>query len=64
MEGFLKWVCSDTPEAARLRQIAVVKVVPMVNPDGVVLGNFRTSICGKDLNRLFKKKNTFMFPEV
>jgi len=25
----------------------------MVNVDGVVLGNFRTGIAGKDLNRMF-----------
>lgn len=26
----------------------------MVNVDGVVLGNFRTGIIGRDLNRMFK----------
>lgn len=36
----------------------------MLNPDGVVLGNFRTSLYGKDLNRLFKKSNMLMIPEV
>jgi murein tripeptide amidase MpaA len=25
----------------------------MVNVDGVILGNFRTSISGRDLNRVF-----------
>jgi len=64
LEGFLKWLCSDYPEAVRLRATTVVKVVPMLNPDGVILGNFRTSICGKDLNRLFRSKNCLMFPEV
>ena len=29
----------------------------MINPDGVVIGNFRTSLCGRDLNRTFKMKN-------
>ena len=28
-------------------------IVPMVNPDGVVAGNYRTSFIGKDLNRLY-----------
>jgi cytosolic carboxypeptidase protein 2/3 len=28
-------------------------VIPMINPDGVVLGNFRTSMSGRDLNRMF-----------
>jgi murein tripeptide amidase MpaA len=31
----------------------VFKIVPMVNVDGVVLGNFRTGIAGRDLNRVF-----------
>ena len=25
----------------------------MINPDGVVAGNYRTSLIGKDLNRLY-----------
>lgn len=29
----------------------------MINPDGVTVGNFRTSLCGKDLNRTFKLSN-------
>jgi len=28
-------------------------IIPMANPDGVVLGNTRTSAAGKDLNRQF-----------
>lgn len=29
------------------------RIVPMLNPDGVVLGNYRTGILGEDLNRQF-----------
>jgi hypothetical protein len=36
----------------------------MLNPDGVVMGNFRTSLYGKDLNRLFKKNDLFLIPEI
>ena len=36
----------------------------MLNPDGVVAGNFRTSLYGKDLNRLFRTKDTTLLPEV
>jgi murein tripeptide amidase MpaA len=36
----------------------------MVNPDGVIAGNFRTSFSGKDLNRQFDKLNKFIFPEI
>jgi murein tripeptide amidase MpaA len=36
----------------------------MINPDGVVLGNFRTSLAGKDLNRQFKTKKLNLLPEI
>jgi murein tripeptide amidase MpaA len=36
----------------------------MLNPDGVILGNFRTSLCGRDLNRAFKSNIDMLFPEV
>jgi murein tripeptide amidase MpaA len=42
----------------------IFKVVPMINPDGVVFGNYRTGLAGKDLNRKFKAKSIDLFPEV
>lgn len=36
----------------------------MLNPDGVVLGNSRTSAIGKDLNREFKARSRSLFPEI
>ena len=36
----------------------------MLNPDGVVAGNYRTSLFGKDLNRTFDQSRRFAFPEV
>ena len=36
----------------------------MLNVDGVVAGNYRTGLQGKDLNRVFGSKNLHMFPEV
>jgi murein tripeptide amidase MpaA len=36
----------------------------MINPDGVVLGNTRTSVSGKDLNREFTTNNSEVFPEL
>ncbi|CAM6000798.1 unnamed protein product [Sphagnum balticum] len=38
------------------------RVVPMMNPDGVVLGNFRTSYSGKDLNRQFLNPDRRVYP--
>lgn len=28
----------------------------MVNPDGVIIGNYRTNLAGFDMNRNFKNK--------
>ena len=35
----------------------------MLNPDGVVAGNYRTSLFGKDLNRTYDQSRKFAFPE-
>ena len=42
----------------------MLKIIPMVNPDGVVFGNYRNSLSGQDLNRKFKSKNVELIPEV
>ena len=34
----------------------------MLNPDGVIVGNFRTSYSGKDLNRQFNSFSKYAFP--
>lgn len=39
-------------------------IIPMLNPDGVVAGNFRTSYSGKDLNRQFDKINKYVYPQI
>jgi len=51
MEGFLKFITGSSYEAAELRKRIVFKVVPITNPDGVIAGNYRTSLSGNDLNR-------------
>jgi len=47
-----------------LRQKIIFKIIPMINPDGVIVGNTRTSFSGKDLNRRYSKSSDFVFPEV
>lgn len=43
VEGFLDWIFSDSEEAKELLSMAVISIVPMCNPDGVALGNYRTN---------------------
>ena len=40
------------------------KLIPMLNPDGVVVGNSRTSLAGVDLNRVYKKPRQDLFPTI
>ncbi len=46
MQGFLKFITSDTVEAQELRNRIIFKIIPMSNPDGVIVGNYRTSMSG------------------
>lgn len=36
----------------------------MLNPDGVILGNYRTGLAGRDLNRQFKNPDKLLYPTV
>jgi murein tripeptide amidase MpaA len=51
MEGFLEFMLGNEPAAKALRDHFVFKIVPMLNPDGVIVGNYRCSLSGLDLNR-------------
>ena len=64
MEGFIRELLGDESQYNIIRDMFVVYVVPMINPDGVVVGNYRTSYSGKDLNRQFMNLNGFVFPEI
>lgn len=39
----MKALTSNTPHIREFLDKNIVKIVPMINPDGVVIGNFRTS---------------------
>ncbi len=53
LHGFLEAVLGNSKMAEELRRRFVLKVIPMCNVDGVVAGNNRTSLIGKDLNRRY-----------
>lgn len=58
MEGFLEFIVSNEREAKQLRDTYVFKIVPMLNPDGVIVGNYRTNLNGLDLNRQWTNPNS------
>ncbi|CAK0862674.1 unnamed protein product [Prorocentrum cordatum] len=49
--GLIGFLLSPTAEAEVLRDNFVFQIVPMLNPDGVICGNYRCGLCGVDLNR-------------
>uniref|UniRef100_A0A8C3M3B5 Cytosolic carboxypeptidase 2 n=1 Tax=Geospiza parvula TaxID=87175 RepID=A0A8C3M3B5_GEOPR len=64
MRGFLDFLLSPHEDAQLLRRLCVFKVVPMLNPDGVVVGNSRCSLAGRDPNRAYGKVLPSSFPSV
>lgn len=47
-----------------LRDTFIFKIVPMLNPDGVIIGNYRCSLAGRDLNRNYKTVLKDSFPPI
>ena len=63
MKGLIDFLTSQEPEARVLRDCFVFKIVPMLNPDGVINGNYRCSLVGQDLNRRWKNASKTLHPE-
>lgn len=64
MEGFLRFITGNNSAAVTLRKRLVFHIVPMLNPDGVVLGNYRSCLSGSDLNRQFQYPDSKLHPTV
>lgn len=64
VEGFIKFLMSNEEEAVILRERYVFKIIPMLNPDGVIVGNYRSSLGGHDLNRQWQTPSMRASPEI
>jgi|JI6StandDraft_1071083.scaffolds.fasta_scaffold04842_9 predicted deacylase len=51
IEALIKYLLSDGYVPGMLRKTHCFYIVPMLNPDGVILGNSRCSASGRDMNR-------------
>ena len=55
MRGVIDFLTDvDNQDAKLLREKFIFKIIPMLNPDGVINGNYRCSLAGCDLNRRWK----------
>ncbi|KAJ8412935.1 hypothetical protein AAFF_G00105170 [Aldrovandia affinis] len=64
MKGTLEFLCSSDPVAEGLREAYIFKIVPMLNPDGVINGTHRCSLNGEDLNRQWMKPDPALSPTI
>lgn len=64
MKGVIDFLISDHKDAQILRNNYVFKIVPMLNPDGVINGNYRCSLAGCDLNRRWKYPSEIIHPTI
>ena len=64
MHGVLDFLTGNSPEAAALRENFVFKIIPMLNPDGVINGNYRCNLAGADLNRRWQDPLKSIHPTI
>ncbi|XP_059093753.1 uncharacterized protein LOC131888832 [Tigriopus californicus] len=51
LQGLIDFLVSQHEIAQELRANVIFKIVPIMNPDGVYMGNTRGNLLGQDLNR-------------
>lgn len=64
VQGMIQFMLQDDEVAIALRNWYVFKFVPMLNPDGVILGNYWASLSGNDLNWQWQVATTWVYPEI
>ena len=64
VKGVIDFLTSSSPDAKILRDNFIFKIVPMLNPDGVILGNTRCSLAGVDLNRCWLRPLRTQHPTI
>ncbi|NXP08658.1 CBPC4 carboxypeptidase, partial [Thinocorus orbignyianus] len=64
MKGTLEFLVSNDPIADLLRKCFIFKIIPMLNPDGVINGSHRCSLSGDDLNRQWLTPSSQLHPTI
>jgi hypothetical protein len=64
VEGLVQWLLSGDPYAEVLLNHALIELCPMVNPDGVFLGNYRTNANSSNLENEWSAPYASTQPEI
>lgn len=64
-KGLMRFLLSkDDPRAQALRENFVIVLIPMLNPDGVYRGHYRTDTHGLNLNRYYINPSLIEHPSI
>ena len=64
IKGVIDFLTGSSIESKVLRENFIFKIVPMLNPDGVINGNYRCALSGSDLNRKWHNPNIKTHPTI
>ena len=64
IKGMIDYLVGPSLGARMLRDTFVFKIIPMLNPDGVINGNTRCNLVGVDLNRVWIEPNKKLHPSI
>lgn len=65
LHGMIEFLLSNKdPRSVALRQHFVFKIVPILNPDGVACGHYRTDTRGVNLNRMYDNPDPRFHPTI
>jgi len=64
MKGIIDFLTSEHQTAIILRENFIFLIIPMLNPDGVVYGNYRCCSTGSDLNRKYLQPSKTFHPTI
>mmetsp|Transcript_47264 Transcript_47264/g.34556 ORF Transcript_47264/g.34556 Transcript_47264/m.34556 type:complete len:275 (-) Transcript_47264:1306-2130(-) len=65
LQGILDFLLQpNNKEAQLLRETFIFKILPILNPDGVIQGNYRCNLLGVDLNRRWINPSKLLHPTI